>query len=255
MSGSNFGKRGRTDNDAGIRKVAPTFGRVRIQTQHGKAHTSITVDGHAERMTGYALNVDPSVQTYVPQPLTVDLIDGRLHQSKEAVAEARRKHAGKNGPWFYTPDHLIHWSGQTTKTALEVKDEAWQGDADYERKLERAAEILDFFGYEFAKVVIPCHPQAPLKRNLTLLSQAMRRESRRLDIRPPADDRANNSSDAWTLSSACEALGVTLQQAPWLLLNGHIGMDLMGQHLKADTPVHLAWGDLGHLCLVRRMMQ
>lgn len=255
MSSSNYGTRGRTGNDAGIRRVAPTFGRLRIQTRHAKAQSSITVDGHAERLTCCALNVDPSVQTYEPQPLTVDLIDGCLYYSKEAVAQARRKHAGCAGPWFYTPDHLIHWSGLTTKTALEVKDEAWQGDADYDRKLERAAEILEYFGYEFGKVVIPSHPQAPLKRNLTLLSQAMGRESTQMVVSQVADDLASNSSQAWTLSSACEAFGVTLQQAPWLLLDGHISMDFVGHHMKADTPVHLAWGDLGHLCLVRRMMQ
>jgi len=255
MSSNNFGTRGRTGNDAGIRRVAPTFGRVRIQTRHAKVQSSITVDGHAERLTCCALNVDPSVQTYEPQPLTVDLIDGGLHYSKEAVAQARRKHAGRAGPWFYTPDHLIHWSGRTTRTALEVKDEAWQGDADYERKLERAAEILEFFGYEFGKVVIPCSPQAPLKRNLTLLSQAMGRERPRVVVSQVAYDLASNSSKAWTLSSACAALGVSLQQTPWLLLDGHVGMDLVGQHMAAHTPVHLAWGDIEHLCVMRRMMQ
>lgn len=252
---NNYGTRGRTGNDAGIRRVAPTFGRVRIQTRHAKAQHSLTVDGPAERLTCCALNVDPSVQTYEPQPLTVDLVDGSVHYSKEAVAQARRKHAGRAGPWFYTPDYLIHWSGRTTKTALEVKEETWQGDADYEHKLERAVEILGFFGYEFGKVVIPSHPQAPLKRNLALLSQTMGRERLRMSVSPLVDDLASNTSKTWTLSSACEALGVSLQQAPWLLLDGHIGMDLVGQHMKANTPVHLAWGDIEHLCVMRRMMQ
>jgi len=251
----NYGTRGLTGNDGGIRRVAPTFGRVRIQTRHVKAQRSITVDGHAERLTCSALNVDPSVQTYEPQPLTVDLVDGCLHHSNEAVAQARRKHAGRAGPWFYTPDHLIHWSGRTTKTALEVKDEAWQGDADYARKLQSAAEILAFFGYEFGKVVIPCHPKTPLKRNLTLLSQTMGRASQRTVVSQVADALPSNSSKAWTLSGACEALGVSLQQAPWLLLDGHIGMDLVGQHMTADTPVYLAYGDIEHLCVTRRMMQ
>lgn len=255
MSGSNFGKRGRTDNDEGIRKVAPTFGRVRIQTRNAKAQQTVTVDGHAERLTCCALNLDPSVQSYEPQPLTVDLVDGCLHHRKEAVAQARRKHAGRSGPWFYTPDHLIRWADQTTRTALEVKDESWQGDNDYERKLKRAAEILEYFGYEFRKVVIPSHPQVPLKRNLTLLNQAIGRNSAPAKVELLQTELVSDGKETWTLSSACEALGVSIQLAPWLLLNGHISMDLVGQHLKADTPVHLAWGDLGHLCLVRRMMQ
>lgn len=255
MSSNSYGTRGRTGNDAGIRRVAPTFGRVRIQTRHAKAQHAITVDGHAERLTCCALNVDPSVQTYVPQPLTVDLVDGCLHHSKEAVAQARRKHAGRAGPWFYTPDHLILWSGETTRTALEVKDESWQGDADYERKLKRAAEILQYFGYEFRKVVVPSHPLAPVKRNLELLNQALGRQSQREAYNPLQHDPDTGAQEAWTLSTACEAHGVSLKHAAWLLLDGYIGMDLVGQHMKADTPVYLAWGDIEHLCVMRRMMQ
>lgn len=246
MSSSNFGSRGRTANDAGIRKVAPSYGRVRIQTRNAKTQQTITVDGHAERLTCCALNLDPSVQSYEPQPLTVDLVDGCLHHTKEAVAQARRRHVGRAGPWFYTPDHLIRWADRTTRTALEVKDESWQGDDNYERKLKRAEEILDYFGYEFRKVVIPSHPLAPVKRNLELLNQALGRQSQRVVVSPHPDGLATDAPDTWTLSIACEALGVSIQQAPWLLLNGHIGMDLVGQHMKADTPVHLAWGDLGH---------
>jgi hypothetical protein len=251
----NYGTRGRAGNDAGIRRVAPSFGRVRIQTRHAKAQCSITVDGHAERLTCCALNIDPSVQTYEPQPVTVDLVDGCLHHSKEAVAQARRKHTGRAGPWFYTPDHLVHWSGQTTKTALEVKDEAWQGDADYARKLGLASKILEYFGYEFRRVVIPRHPQAPVKRNLALLSQATGRGRLQMVVSPMADEQAGESSKTWTLSGACQAFGVSLQDAPWLMLNGHISMDLVGQHMKANSPVSLAWGNLEHLCLVRKMMQ
>ncbi|WP_342133589.1 hypothetical protein [Hydrogenophaga sp. OTU3427] len=255
MSGSKFGKRGRTENDAGIRKVAPTYGRMRIQTRNAKTQQSMTVDGHAERLTCCALNVDPSVETYLPQPLTVDLIDGCIHHTTDAVKEARRKHAGRPGPWFYTPDHLVHWSGQSSRTALEVKDESWPGDNDYERKLKHATEILNYFGYECRKVVIPSHPQVALRRNLALLSQAMVRNLPPIPVALQQAELVTDSEQVWTLSSACQALRTSIQQAPWLVLRGYIGMDVVGQHIKADTPVYLAGGDLEHLCLLRRMMQ
>jgi len=83
----------------------------------------------------------------------------------------------------------------------------------------------------------------------------MGRASQRTVVSQVADALPSNSSKAWTLSGACEALGVSLQQAPWLLLDGHIGMDLVGQHMTADAPVYLAYGDIEHLCVTRRMMQ
>lgn len=135
-----------------------------------------------------------------------------------------------------------------------MKDEAWQGDLDYENKLERAAHVLDYFGYEFGKVVIPSHPQAPIKRNLALLSQAMRRESWHAPLHLP-DGAGDANQQNWTLSSACRALGVSWQQAPALVLRGYVAMDIVGEHMKADTPVYPSWGDLEHLRLVRRMMQ
>lgn len=255
MSSNNYGTRGRTGNDAGIRKVAPTYGRVRIQTLNYKSARVITVDGHAERLTCHALNMDPSVQTFTPQPFTVDLIDGCLLHTPEAVGQALRKHAGRVGPCLYTPDHLVNWMERTTGTALEVKHESWQGDDDYEYKLNLAGEILDYFGYEFSRVVIPAHPQTPINRNLALLNQAMGRDCPLPDLNQIEKTLGVQEQGSWTLSSACQMLGLSIQHAPWLVRNGYIAMDIIGHHMKADSPVQLAWGDIEHLCVMRRMMQ
>ncbi|WP_164962404.1 hypothetical protein [Rubrivivax sp. JA1026] len=94
-----YGTRGRLGGaDGGIRRVAPSFGKVLHLTSSDKAGDRFAVESDAERLVSHLLTVDPRVRRFEPQPFTVDLVDGRILRSREAVAEARQKHRQRTEP-------------------------------------------------------------------------------------------------------------------------------------------------------------
>lgn len=251
-----YGRRAATPADAGVRRVAPSLGRHRLQTINTKAGgIPMVVDGNAERICAHALNVDPSVRVYQPQPFTIDLVDRRLLRTTQEDRDARRRHAGRSGPLFYTPDYLVWWNICHFATVLEVKDEDWLGDAEYELKLRLAKEILELFGYDFRRVVIPASPRAPLNRNLNLLQQVAVRTDERIPSERLQVDLDIHPDEEVPLGRVCHALGLDLAYAPWLFSVGYVAMDFIQFHMCASTLVRPAHGELGHLCLIERMMK
>jgi len=248
-----YGKRARVGEfDRGVRTVAPTYGRTRILTFSQKSGGTIVVDGNAESVAVQMMSIDPSVRSFRPQPFTVDLKDRRLLTTKEQLSAARKKHGGRSGHLFYTPDFDVTWSiGQ--KTAVEVKHEGWPGDEDYEARLAVAAPILAFYGYELSRLVIPANPTNPLKRNVALLQHAVGREVDAI-VSPSAID-VLESSAPMSLRAACGVLAVEIDQAPVLLMSGVISMDLVGAPMRGDTEVQAAFGALDHLCVVRSQLK
>lgn len=248
-----YGKRARVGEfDRGVRTVAPTYGRGRILTFSQKSSGTMVVDGNAERVAVQMMTIDPSVRSFSPQPFTVDLKERRLLTTKEQLSAARKKHGGRSGHCFYTPDFALAWS-MGTKTALEVKSEEWPGDDEYEERLQLAEPILTFYGYELRKLVVPAHASHPLKRNLALLQRATGREIKHL-LTAERIDRLDGKA-RMTLGAACDALGVETELAPVLFMAGVISMDLAGSPMRGDTQVEAAFGGLDHLCLVGSQMQ
>lgn len=247
-----YGKRGRIHEiERGVRTIAPTNGRARLQTHCVKAG-HIVVDGHAERLVSHLLEIDPSIAAFETQPFTVDLIEQRLLRSKEQLSEARRKHAKRSGPCLYTPDFCITWADRL-KTALEVKAQGFEGDEEYASKLKMAKAILERHGYAFATMVAPQRINSPLPFNLQLLRQSRLHRSclsemdiSKLDSLP---------LKPLTLGSACKALGCSMSHAPILVATGVLSMDIERYAMCADTPATLAHGDLGHLSIVRGLVQ
>lgn len=246
-----YGQRGRLRKiETGIRLVAPTYGRARIRTTSAKTG-DIVVESQAERFVTHLVAVDPSVTSCAPQPFTVDLVAGRLLTDPSQYRAAKNRYSQRKGPSLYTPDFCLQWSG-ARKTALEVKTEAFPGDADYQHKLSLAGEVLSMHGYELATVTLASH-MSPLRMNLQLLQQAQRFLAICLSDEQLADLHQLKEEEL-TLANICASLSCPLHDVPRLLLRGVIGMDLFAYPMRADTPVYLASGDIEHLCVMKELL-
>lgn len=245
-----YGKRGRlrTDNDtAATRLVSPTYGRSRIRTYGGKSG-DILIESQAERFIAHMLSIDPRVVRFRPQPFTIDLNGQRLLTSKEQVKAVLARYSQETGPRIYTPDFGIDFTG-AKQAALEVKTDAYPGDAPYQERLTRAGAVLTAYGYELVKVVLPQAFNGPLKQNLQLLQQAKRIQGCTLS-EEMLERLSQLEGHTLTLGDVCQHLCLPLNFAPTLILAGAVSFDLRSHPFHAQTPVVLAYGELGHLHLI-----
>lgn len=235
--------------DIGVRRVASTFGKAQFLTYSSKSIGSLTVESDTERLVAHMLTLDPGVSRFQTQPFTVDLIDGRLLKTPEALSEARAKHKFRLGPKFYTPDFAVDWLAYP-RSALEVKLEGYVGDDDYASVLRLATAILESNGYRFVKVVMPVNAKHPLRSNLPLLRKAASRR----DLWPDSDlvqkIGTTCQTESITLGALCVALDLSPSLVPALLVSGAVSGDVAGQALNGAMVLAPAYGDLGHLALL-----
>jgi hypothetical protein len=241
--------------DVGVRKIAPTFGKTATLTHSAKASTTFVVESNAERYASQLLELDPSVRTHRAQPYTVDLIDGVLLRSASEVqaARVRRKSRGEQA-WLYTPDFSVLWS-MGGETSLEVKLEGFAGDEEYASKLVRAKQVLSGHGMDFKVLTIPKYWRHPLRTNLPLLHQALKRK----DLMPGPDvmlevERLARQG-AENLRDYCEGLAVDARMVPVLIAFGALDVDVINEHLRFTTRARPADGALDHLHLFPRLAQ
>lgn len=251
----NYGSRGRlAGSDTGVRRVAPTFGKVRFLTYSEKASGQMAVESDSERLVAHMLTLDPRVQRFIPQPLTVDLIDRRLLRTREAVTEAKAKHKSRSGPKFYTPDFEAY-RHDSSRSTIEVKFEGYVGDEEYESALAQGAEVLGANGYRFATVVIPANPKHPVRSNLPLLRQAASRH----DIWPTPDVvhaiEAICQGGPILLGKLCSELGIAPSLVPALLVSGAISADVARHPINGMMLLQAAYGDLSHLELIEELIR
>lgn len=249
-----YGRRtGLKDADAGVRQVAPTYGRPLHLTSSSKSPGPLVVESPAERLVNHLLTLDPRVRAFEPQPFTVDLLDGCLLSSPEEVEAARKRHKGREGRKFYTPDFAVRWLDRP-QAAVEVKLEGFEGNDDYDAVLQKAASLLDAAGYAFTKVVIPADQRIPLRFNVPLLRKASRQKS----LWPVHDlvERVEGFLDGGprTLSALCSELGLSPNLVPHLLMMGVAHANLLAQFIAGAMSLQAAHGDLSHLCLLEEFV-
>jgi hypothetical protein len=248
-----YGRRGcHGAADAGIRRVAPTFGKELHLTSSSKSAERFAVDSDAERLVSHLLTIDPRVQRFYPQPFTVDLIDGRVLRTSEEVSDARRRHRHRVGRMFYTPDfgiHRVDWP----RGAAEVKLEGFEGDSEYENTLARAEDVLDACGWQFRRLVVPADSKHPMRSNLPLLKKAAGRH----DLWPDNDEgdriEAAFGDGPMTLSDACGKLGVVPSMVPIFLVSGILRADVFRHYINGSLLLEAAFGDLSHLQLAEEL--
>jgi len=241
--------------DRGIRKTSSTYGRPAFLTHAEKSNGGLAVESTSERLVSQLLGIDPSVRSFQPQPLTVDLLQGDLLHTVDDKARARKRDRvrGERSS-FYTPDFLAR---QTlgASMAIEVKTEGWAGDVEYQGTLLRARDVLRSHHIDFVQLLIPSHWCHPLLTNVPLLHQA----AKRVDLRPDTEvmERLELLADrgACTLGEYCSGVGFDARMAPVLVVFGALKVDVLNLPLKGNTPAELAYGDLGHLCVLEALAQ
>ena len=249
-SRATYGSRGTSRGaDAGIRSVAPTFGKEKRRTSSAKSAGGVLVESYAECVVAHALDISPDVLRFQTQPFRVDLVDRCIHRESASVAAARAKHIGREGPIFYTPDFLVE-RHDNRLVALEVKMEDYSGDAEYVRKLELVRPVLESFGYAFFTTVVSSSPHDAVRRNVGLLKQA----KMRFDLVPSekllAEVEAACGGNAFTLKWLCQTFSISPNTVPVWLVCGAVSANLRRQPIDGAMNLELAHGDLSHLNLL-----
>jgi hypothetical protein len=198
------------------------------------------------------LTLDPRVKAFQTQPFTVDLIDEKILRLNEEVSEARKKHSKRAGPLFYTPDFAIDWI-QLTRSALEVKLEGFEGDEEYQKKLQLGASILTAHGYRFSVAVIPRDTRHPYYSSLVLLKQAAGRPELWPDEQQLQKIAQLCSAGPLNLKELCKELGTSPSLVPAMLVSGSVSADISLHHITGSMLLSAAYGDLSHLELIEKV--
>lgn len=233
----------------GIRKVAPTYGKRSYATCSDKAGGLLAPESQAERVVAHLLTVDPSVTGFKTQPFTVDIVSRRILRTREDLAEARIRHRHRHADVFYTPDVEVELSG-TTREALEVKLESFEGDGHYQAMLAEARCVLRGFGYQLRRLVLPLNRTHPVYTNAAVLRLARHRPD--LEVAPAllAQVEAAHLEGAKSLHDYCAALGLGMAHMPQLLVQGALTADLLSVPISGLMETAPAYGSLDHLRLL-----
>jgi hypothetical protein len=252
-SSPSYGVRGRRHAaNVGVRHTARTFGKARIGTYAEKANGHITVDSEPERLVAHMLSIDPRVQSFKPQPFTVDLLGKRLLCTREEICEARRARKGHTGCLVYTPDFAtVQIDG--LQCAYEVKIEGYEGDDRYQEKVERAREVIEAYGYSLFTVVVPADERHPLLVNTQLLKPALNRAQEYLT--PDLVDQVERycASGPVLQRTLCADLQISTGLIPPLLAVGVLQADMAHHRIDASLELFPAHGDLRHLYFIEEL--
>jgi hypothetical protein len=245
-----YGRRGRLNSaNTGIRHTASTYGKAKLGTYCEKANGHLIVESDAERFVAHLLAIDPRVRAFQPQPFSVDLIDQRLLFTKEAAREAWLKHRDVPGPKFYTVDFSVDWQ-DGLRHAIEVKAAGYEGDDVYWDKVARARPILTANGYPLRTVVLPADTAHPVRMNSWVLKQAVRQVSFYLTDELIERVTRHCEDGPLRLRTICSDLGLSPGLIPVLLVSGVLAGNLIHQTICGTLELSLAYGELGHLCLL-----
>ncbi|WP_024973835.1 hypothetical protein [Ralstonia pickettii] len=245
-----YGRRGRLDAaNTGIRHTASTYGKAKFGTYSKKASGHLNVESDAERFVAHLLTIDPRVRAFQPQPFCVDLLDRRLLFTREAVGKACFKHGGVEGPKFYTVDFSVDWL-DGLHHAVEVKAEGFEGDEVYWDKVARARPVLAANGYPLRTLVLPANTVHPIRMNSRALKQAMHQVQTYLTAELVARVERRCEGGPVSVRDLCTDLQLSPGLIPVLLVSGVLTGDLAHHAICGTLELSLAYGDLGHLCLL-----
>lgn len=238
----------------GARPVATTFGRTSNPVAAAKFadRQPFLADGPAEQLVAQMLDLDPEVVSFLPQGVAVDLVAGCLLYTREQRSAAAAKYKSLPGPCIYTGDYLVELSGARQRV-LEVKLDSFPGDEVYQEKFQRAKLVLNRYGCELAKVIIPADERRPVWTTVPLVTQAFMHRA----LWPSAEVLEKigviAEAGASTARDYLRPLGLEVNMLPVLVASGALSTDLLSLPLQGGSPVEAAYGDLSHLQLIDRL--
>lgn len=254
MQSHNFRVRSAIEGfDSGIRAVSSSHGSSLCLTNNSKATDGLRLDNLNERFVSHVVQLDAEVKTVSPQPLTIDLTTGAIVKTPEEKLELRQqlKRRG-NQPNFYTPDFGLNWSCGDN-ALIEVKDERYPGDEDYQRKLRLASRLLYEAGYEFLHIIVPSDLRHPLQINVPLLRMTHFRPEVELPVDTMERVAHLENTGARSIGDFVKGLELDSRLSPYLVARGYLAVDITAHVLNFAMPAVAAWGDLSHLSLTRKL--
>ncbi len=190
-------------------------------------------------------DLDPRVSTIKQQPFCLDVITGQMYDTRDELFEARRERTIVDAKRRdYTPDLALTLTCGR-RVVVEVKDTRYPGDETYRAKLQDAQALLNAKGLELIVLMLTYDPDLPIVFNANLLTTA--RHSFHEDLDLSAVNKALEStvgSGSAPLGEALDAVGLTLREAPMLILSSTLKTDLRANRICAQSEVSLAYGDM-----------
>lgn len=252
---TSYGSRGTLlGMDAGVRRVAPSYGRQLHLTYSQKADGVVAVESDAERYVSHMLTLDPEVSLFATQPFTVDLIERRIHRTTADVEAARARYRGVKGQKFYTPDFGVEWQrmGQCghALTVIEVKLEGYEGNDTDVQRMTLGQNVIEAAGMGFRRVVWPKAQSHPLRTNLPLLMKAKQRVDLWPDEGMVAAVEGAFARGVTTVRELCDDLSLSPNLIPIFLASGLLSANVGREPIRGAMRIELAYGDLGFLSLL-----
>lgn len=231
----------------GSRTLGQTGGRPAQLFGSEKSAGICPVESPLEKTIGQLAGLDPRVLVVRPQPFTIDVVSGIFLQTREEVLLHRKSRIRPDvKAREYTPDFGISLHNGK-RIVVEVKDGRFSCDLEYWEKVEKAKRLMLSNGYIFRVITMEYEPGSALVHNADLLTSLKINFSKtvtELHIRAIEAYLGHSSS---CLGDVAEVAGLTLREAPILLLQGILSADLSNGHLGSRTEVRLAHGSLQHL--------
>lgn len=231
----------------GSRILGQTGGRSAQIFNSEKSAGMCSAESPLEKTIGQLANLDPRVITVRPQPFTIDVVTGRFLHTREEVKQHRKsRERSEVQEREYTPDFCFTLI-DGKRIVVEVKDKRFPCHPSYWNKVEKAKRLMHSNGYIFRIIYMEYEPASALVHNADLLTSLQinfRNIIAETQIKA-IDVHIGNSVSC--LGEVAQTAGLTLREAPVLLLRGIISADLATGHLSFLTPVRQAYGELQHL--------
>lgn len=213
----------------------------------GPNDSLIPCESPLELAVGNLICIDPRALEVISQPFTIDIVTGDILHTHE---ERNKHRALRAHPEVklreYTPDFRVGLAGGQS-IVVEVKDSRYLRDEKYWQKVEQAASILQSNGHEFCVIDMAYEPMLPLVQNGELLRYVGENfDDPGIDLL--SEELYKQFGDSIVpLQAICTSLGLSLRDAPILLLKGIVSADIASERISAAMPVQLAFGQLQHL--------
>lgn len=234
----------------GTRILGKTGGRPALLYRCAKSSRMCPAESPDEKGVGQAAGIDPRIRAISPQPLTIDLATGWILHTQDEVfdhRESREKSEARLRE--YTPDFRFDLL-DGRRIIVEVKNRRYPGSADYWAKVEKAKLILEANGFRFQVIYIDYEASSALMHNVEILN-ALTTNSKSTITQSQIQVIEDDIGDAISsLGHVAKLAGMTIREAPLLVLHGVVSADISTGYLGSFTPVRLAHGDLAHLAVL-----
>lgn len=231
--------------DQGARVLGRISGRPAALYHCVKAGGIIAVESPGERTVAQLADLDPRVRAIKQQPFCLDVMTSDMYDTRDELFAARRERMVVDAKRRdYTPDFLLTLTCGR-HVAVEVKDTRYPGDDTYRAKLMDAQALLNSKGLELIVLMLTYDPDLPIVFNANVLTTARHSFHGDLDLLAAHEalERSIGPGSA-PLGEALTSVGLTLREAPMLILGSTLKTDLRARRICAHSEVSLAYGDM-----------